>query len=119
MKAPALTVRMRRFSLSAPGHVRCADSRAEPGSRDELQAMRTVIQGIDVRNPTSPTIEIIALHALKPASTMPRLHSYVIDFRQALFKSAALVAAYGGAPWTTAARNAQSSCEFFGRCALD
>lgn len=44
-------------------------------SPDDLQQMRTVIQGIDVRNPQTPTTEVVELHILKPAAIIARLRS--------------------------------------------
>lgn len=41
---------------------------------DDVQQMRTVVQGIDVRDPSAPTTDIIVLHALKPAAIISRLH---------------------------------------------
>ena len=43
---------------------------ASPGN---VQQMRTVIQGIDVRNPQTPATEVVQLHILKPAAIIPRL----------------------------------------------
>jgi type II secretory pathway component GspD/PulD (secretin) len=42
-------------------------------SPDDVQQMRTVIQGIDVKNPQTPTTEVVPLHVLKPAVIVPRL----------------------------------------------
>ena len=44
-------------------------------SPDDIQQMRSVIQGIDVRGPQSATNEIIPLHLLKPAAVVARLRS--------------------------------------------
>jgi type II secretory pathway component GspD/PulD (secretin) len=41
---------------------------------DELQQMRTVVQGIDVRNPQTPTAEVVPLHVLKAQAIIGRLH---------------------------------------------
>jgi type II secretory pathway component GspD/PulD (secretin) len=40
----------------------------------DLQAMRTVLQGIDVRNPTEPTTEAIGLHAVRADAVVAQLH---------------------------------------------
>lgn len=45
------------------------------GPPDQVQSMRTIVQGIDVRNPSDPTVEVVALHTLKPAAIIPRLRS--------------------------------------------
>ena len=45
------------------------------GPPDDVQQMRTVVQGIDVRNPDTPTTEIISLHVLKPLVILPRLRA--------------------------------------------
>jgi type II secretory pathway component GspD/PulD (secretin) len=42
---------------------------------DDIQQMRSVIQGIDVRDPQSASNEVIQLHVLKPASVITRLRS--------------------------------------------
>ena len=42
-------------------------------SPDDVQQMRTVIQGIDVRNPQTPTTEVLPLHVLRPQAIIPRL----------------------------------------------
>jgi len=44
------------------------------GTPDQVQAMRTVIQGIDVKNPTQATLEVVPLRTLKPRSIIARLH---------------------------------------------
>jgi type II secretory pathway component GspD/PulD (secretin) len=40
----------------------------------DVQAMRTVLQGTDVRNPTLPTTEAIALHTMRAAALLAQLH---------------------------------------------
>lgn len=40
---------------------------------DDVQQMRAVVQGIDVRNPESPINDVIELHVLKPGQIIPRL----------------------------------------------
>lgn len=40
---------------------------------EEVQQMRTVVQGIDVRNPQKPTTEVVPLHVLKPQAIIGRL----------------------------------------------
>ena len=42
-------------------------------SPNDVQAMRTVLQGIDVRNPTQPSVQVIQLKALKPDGVAGRL----------------------------------------------
>jgi len=42
-------------------------------SGDLLQQIRTVVQGIDVKNPTIPTADVVQLHVVKPALVVPRL----------------------------------------------
>jgi len=54
-------------------------------SPDDVQAMRTVLQGIDVRNPTQPSVQVIQLKALKPDAVAGRLRG--------LFPSASISAA--------------------------
>ncbi len=36
------------------------------GSPDDVQTVRTVISGLDVRNPNQPTLEVVQLHTIKP-----------------------------------------------------
>jgi type II secretory pathway component GspD/PulD (secretin) len=36
------------------------------GSPDDVQTVRTVISGLDVRNPNQPTLEVVVLHTIKP-----------------------------------------------------
>lgn len=54
------------------------------GPPDDIQQMRAVVQGIDVRNPDTPTNEVVQLRALKPPALIPRLHD--------LYPSARIVA---------------------------
>lgn len=42
-------------------------------SPDDVQAMRTVLQGIDVRNPTQPAVQVVQLKVLKPDAVAGRL----------------------------------------------
>ncbi len=42
---------------------------------DDLQRMRTVIAGIDVRNPQTPNTDVISLHVLKPRAVVGRLRA--------------------------------------------
>jgi type II secretory pathway component GspD/PulD (secretin) len=44
------------------------------GAPDEVQAMRAIVQGIDVRNPTDPTVEVLPLHFVRPQHMFVRLH---------------------------------------------
>ncbi|HEY8312656.1 MAG TPA: secretin N-terminal domain-containing protein [Candidatus Baltobacteraceae bacterium] len=53
---------------------RASSSLIVVGPPDEVQAMRTVVQGIDVRNPTAPTVEVVQLHVVKPQHMLARLH---------------------------------------------
>jgi general secretion pathway protein D len=43
------------------------------GSPDDVQTVRTVISGLDVRNPTQPTVEVIQLHTIKPDALVQRV----------------------------------------------
>ncbi|HTC31562.1 MAG TPA: secretin N-terminal domain-containing protein [Candidatus Acidoferrum sp.] len=36
------------------------------GSPDDVQTVRTVISGLDVRNPNQPALEVVQLHTIKP-----------------------------------------------------
>jgi len=40
---------------------------------DDLTQMRAIAQGIDVRSPSKPLVEVIPLHVLKPAALVTRL----------------------------------------------
>jgi len=40
---------------------------------DEVQAMRAVLQGLDIQNPTRPTTEVIQLHTTDPKTVAQRL----------------------------------------------
>jgi len=42
--------------------------------QSDVDAMRTVVQGIDIRNPTRPTVQVVQLKVLKPADIIARLH---------------------------------------------
>jgi len=42
-------------------------------SPDDIQAMRTVLQGIDVRNPTQPSVQVVQLKVLKPDAVVGHL----------------------------------------------
>ncbi|MGH7706436.1 MAG: secretin N-terminal domain-containing protein, partial [Vulcanimicrobiaceae bacterium] len=42
---------------------------------DDVQAMRAVLQGIDVRNPIAPTAEVLPLTNLQASTTATRLHT--------------------------------------------
>ncbi len=55
------------------------------GMPDDVQAMRTILQGVDVKNPTKPTLEVVPLHLLHPSAAASRL--------QRLFPGAKIVAA--------------------------
>ncbi len=52
-----------------------ADAVIVVASPDDVQQMRTIIQGIDVRNPQTPTTDVVPLHVLKPQSIMQRLRA--------------------------------------------
>ena len=43
------------------------------GPPDEVQTVRTVISGLDVRNPTQPTVEVIQLRTIKPNAVVQRV----------------------------------------------
>ncbi|HTV72420.1 MAG TPA: secretin N-terminal domain-containing protein, partial [Candidatus Acidoferrales bacterium] len=43
------------------------------GSPDDVQTVRSVISGLDVKNPTQPSVEIVQLHFVKPESVVHRL----------------------------------------------
>lgn len=42
---------------------------------DDIAQMRTVVQGIDVRDPSKPQVDVVALHVLKPSALLSRLRS--------------------------------------------
>jgi type II secretory pathway component GspD/PulD (secretin) len=42
-------------------------------SEDDQTAIRTIVAGIDVRNPTAETVEAISLHESKPSDVAKRL----------------------------------------------
>lgn len=59
-------------------HVRVhADSRANAivvvGAPDDVQTVRTVISGLDVRNPNQPTLEVIQLRTIKPEALIHKV----------------------------------------------
>jgi general secretion pathway protein D len=43
------------------------------GSPDEIQSARSVVTGIDVKNPTLPTIDVIQVHIMKPQDVVTRV----------------------------------------------
>jgi len=43
------------------------------GSPDEVQTVRTVISGLDVRNPNQPTLEVVQLHTIKPDALVQKV----------------------------------------------
>ena len=43
------------------------------GLPDDVQSARSVVSGIDVRNPTTPTIDVIPVHVMKPAELVARV----------------------------------------------
>lgn len=43
------------------------------GSPDDVQQMRTIVQGMDVRNPQQPTNEVVQIRVLKPQNIVSRL----------------------------------------------
>ncbi len=50
-------------------------------SPEDVQQMRTVVQGIDVRNPTQPMAEIIPIHVLRPVDVASKMHRLFPDAR--------------------------------------
>lgn len=42
---------------------------------EDVQQMRNVVAGIDVRNPRAPAVEVLQLHTLKPNDIIPRLRA--------------------------------------------
>ena len=63
-------------------------------SPDDVQQMRTIVQGIDVRNPQKPTTEVVQLHTLKPDAVIPRLRALYPNARaEAASKTTLLVRA--------------------------
>src|SRR5579864_3796392 len=63
-------------------------------SLDEIAQMRTVVQGIDVRSPESPTVEIVQVHVLKPkalalriAGLYPRAHVEIASKQSILIRA--------------------------------
>ncbi len=42
---------------------------------DDVQQMRTVVQGIDVRSPQQANVEVVQLHAMKPTAVQGRLRA--------------------------------------------
>jgi hypothetical protein len=42
---------------------------------DDVQQIRTIVQGIDVRNPQTATTDVVPLHVLKPQAIVPRLRA--------------------------------------------
>ena len=57
-------------------HVR-VDSHANAvvvmGDPNDVDAVRNVVQAIDVRNPTTPTLEVIALHVVSPEAVVEKV----------------------------------------------
>ena len=43
------------------------------GAPDDVQTVRTVISGLDVRNPNQPTLEIVTLHTIKPDALVQKV----------------------------------------------
>lgn len=43
------------------------------GPPDDVQAARTVVSGIDVKNPSQPSVQVIQLRVLKPADVVARV----------------------------------------------
>ncbi|MDQ2664316.1 MAG: hypothetical protein M3Y18_09870, partial [Candidatus Eremiobacteraeota bacterium] len=61
---------------------------------ETVQAMRTVIQGIDVRDPSQPVLEVDQLQHLKPQQVVPRLRAlYPGAHIEAASKSSILIRA--------------------------
>ena len=50
------------------------------GSPDDVQSVRTIVSGVDVKNPTQPIVQVIQLHVLTPQT--------VVDKVAPLFRSA-------------------------------
>ncbi|MEO9262630.1 MAG: secretin N-terminal domain-containing protein, partial [Candidatus Baltobacteraceae bacterium] len=49
------------------------------GSPDDVQSARSILQGVDVKNPTRPTVEVIQLRTMKPADLIARIHPLYPD----------------------------------------
>ena len=43
------------------------------GSPDDVQSARTIISGIDVKNPSQPSVQVVQLRMLKPADVVARV----------------------------------------------
>jgi type II secretory pathway component GspD/PulD (secretin) len=48
---------------------------------EDVQAMRTVVQGLDVQNPMRPTTEVVQLHTTDPRVVVPRIQTLYPDAR--------------------------------------
>lgn len=63
-------------------------------SPDDLQQMRTVVQGIDVRSPQTPTTDVVPLRILKPTAIVARLRALYPNARvEAASKTSLLIRA--------------------------
>ena len=51
------------------------------GPQADVDAMRTIVQGIDVKNPTQPATDIITLKTISPRTLALRLHPLFPDAR--------------------------------------
>jgi type II secretory pathway component GspD/PulD (secretin) len=61
---------------------------------DDVQQMRTIVQGIDIRSPQTATTDVVPLHVLKPQAIIPRLHAlYPNAHVEAASKTALLIRA--------------------------
>ncbi len=52
---------------------RAANSVIATAPAEDVQAMRTVLQGLDIKNPTSTTVEAVQMHLAKPSDVAARL----------------------------------------------
>jgi len=43
------------------------------GSPEDVQSVRTVVSGVDVKNPTQPVVQVIQLHVLKPQEVVEKV----------------------------------------------
>lgn len=61
---------------------------------DDVSQMRSIAQGIDVRNPSKPLVEVVQLHTVKPAALIERLRGlYPAAHIEAASKQSLLVRA--------------------------
>ena len=49
------------------------------GPQSDIDAMRTVLQGVDIKNPTRASIQVVQLHLVRPAALIGHLRSLFPD----------------------------------------